>query len=162
MRSEVRERRSSMGWPPWAEQATACTSTAEVACEVDRGAQEIATSPDEIRLSVVWTGHARFVLRRQLAVTVRQEGGLWVAEVPALGMLGCGYGRDVAIAEFMEDFAAVYDGLVRETDARLTENARHPRDAVTALVKHVDSAQLASEQGAGPETDGPVAAVGGR
>jgi hypothetical protein len=48
--------------------------------------------------------------------------------------MGYGESQEAAIAAFMEDFFATYDGLVHEDDSSLTEDAKLVKKSIKRLV----------------------------
>ena len=87
----------------------------------------------ERRIRVIRAFGRRLTLREAITVTIeRSKDGQWL--VTGGECLGYGKSKGAALEDWKEDFAAAYDGLIGESDEKLTKGARELRDKLASMV----------------------------
>ncbi len=81
-----------------------------------------------------WDGKV-YVLRSPVAYTVTYEG-VWVYRCNRYGLHAFATDKATAFAEFNEEFAFIYEGLVNEPDENLTQ------DAITLKHRLIEDVEL--------------------
>lgn len=132
--------------------STSCSSSLDVAYAPRASRPEALAEwiAETAFLTYVQSGNRQFHLRRALAASIRKESGVWSCQEDHLGVMGYGDSREKALADFMEDFAVAYDGLVGKPDSLLTEDARELRDVLANMVARINPV----ESGSGKEDQG--------
>jgi len=95
--------------------------------------------PEFIPVSIIERGRRRFVLKKSLRVRVGIEGGVWVLEYAPLGILAYGPTQEEALAAFRTDFSSSWDQVAKESDAKLTRDARGLKKRLISLVDRIES-----------------------
>jgi len=87
-----------------------------------------------VLLDGIWSADRFLRLRESVSAHLYWEDGLWTCDCEDICVMGYGESQEAAIAAFMEDFFATYDGLVHEDDSSLTEDAKSVKKAMRRLV----------------------------
>lgn len=94
----------------------------------------VADPVPQTTVPILQFGSSRFLLSRSIQVTVGQEDGLWFIRSEELGIEAFADSRDEAELSFYEDFDALYNHLVVESDDLLTPEARNVKQAFKKLI----------------------------
>ena len=100
--------------------------------------ESASQSADHLSVHAVVCGNRVFHLRKTLTLHFQIDRGLCVCEFEPLGILSHGKTAQEAFDAFQAEFAACWDGIVQEDDARLTGDARLLKKQ---LLKHVVNVQ---------------------
>jgi len=84
--------------------------------------------------------YGRFILARQIEVTVSDEEGLVVIKSAELGIESFAETKEAALSSFYEDFSVLYDHLASEDDRLLTVQAQSVKRAFHDIVVSVVAA----------------------
>lgn len=91
-----------------------------------------------------------FHLAHPIACVIEKQDDLLFCEDVHLGIIAYGDTREEVMSEFSNEFATLWDVIVREEDSLLTEDARLLKRRLTELVRKVephDDAQSTGDQG---------------
>ncbi len=81
----------------------------------------------------------RFVLRQAVHISVEFSDGVWVHHLAPLGIIAYGHSRLESLDAFREEFAAIYDSIVQEDEAKLTEDALELKATMQGLIESVEA-----------------------
>lgn len=91
-----------------------------------------------IRFEVFHFGGQNFRLRTPLVAQRNQHHGVWSYESPELSIFAVGKSQSDALYSFVEDFAALWNGIAQADDSALTGDAI---DMKRTLLNLVESAE---------------------
>lgn len=88
--------------------------------------------------SFAWNGN-RYYLREPVKYFLQQESSFWIYTCPSFGLRAFERNRQEAFEQFHEEFAFLYDGLIDEPDANLTEDALEMKRKLSRNVINITS-----------------------
>ena len=90
------------------------------------------------RTSSFQLNNRRFILREPVICSLEHRNNLCVYECPRYGLHAFSEDRQEALRQLGEEFAFLYDGLINESDEKLTPDAIEFRDLLKADVVRVE------------------------
>ncbi len=99
------------------------------------------TTPDQTMIlqhvRTLETGNRVFIFKSLLPVQIEwSEGQQFIVSAPSLNLSAAWWGdEDVAMRELASDLAGTLDGLNREPDDKLTEDAKQLRDKLRSAIQ---------------------------
>ena len=122
--------------------ATQCDTTATInggtmpTFSADGAAMPVSSCASETLLfsELTWKDRT-FVFNRPLPVRVMREDGGWTFESADYRLMAYGLQRSEAESDFRFMFAECWDEIACESDEKLTQGARHQKNALLGLVK---------------------------
>jgi hypothetical protein len=100
---------------------------------------ELDVNPEHVwRSSKLKAKGRTFHLSHPVACVIEKQENLFFSEDDFLGIVAHGDSREEVIREFSDEFAAIWDGIAREDDHRLTRDAQLLKKKLLELVRKVE------------------------